>query len=77
MMIAIRPVAVERPRVAELVHRVRAEYLENPGLSLTRAQAQRFWSMDPDTCTAVLEELEASRFLVRTPRDMYALSTAL
>jgi len=73
-MTAIRPSAVEPQVVAELVHRVRAEYLESPGLRLTRAQAQRFWGMDSDTCAAVLDELESSRFLTRTPRDMYALS---
>ena len=32
-----------------LVHRVRGEFLEMPGLRLTRAQAQRLWGLDEET----------------------------
>ena len=49
-----------------LVERVRAEYLEMPGLQLTIAQAKRLWALDEATCAAVLSALLARRFLVRT-----------
>jgi hypothetical protein len=48
--------------------RVRGEYLEMPGLSLTARQAQRLWGLDPETCEAVLEALVHSGFLRRTTR---------
>lgn len=48
------------------LRRVRAEFLEMPGLKLTVSQAQRLWGMDRSTCEALIEELTASRFLART-----------
>lgn len=48
-----------------LIHRVRAEFLEMPGLQLTCEQAQRLWVIDRQTCTSVLERLVATGFLVR------------
>jgi hypothetical protein len=50
---------------------VEAEYRESPGLRLTKRQVRRFWNLDDDTCEAVLDELEASRFLRRVPGDQY------
>jgi len=50
----------------ETLRRVRAEFLEMPGLKLTVPQAQRLWGVDRRTCEAVIEELTASRFLART-----------
>ena len=47
----------------ELLHRVRGEYLEMPGLSLTRAQAQRLWNLDCVTCEHLLRLLVEGRFL--------------
>jgi hypothetical protein len=32
---------------------IRAEYIEFPGLQLTRAQVQRLWNLDEATCAAV------------------------
>ena len=49
-----------------LIRRVRAEFLEMPGLALTLAQAQRLWSMDRRTCEELLTSLTDSRFLHRT-----------
>ena len=43
--------------------RIRAEYLEMPGLRLTREQAQRLWGLDADTCLQFLELLTSERFL--------------
>jgi hypothetical protein len=59
--------------MTDLLRLVRAEYREMPGLRLTQRQAQRLWNLDPTTCEAVLEELEAVRFLRRTSDDSYVL----
>ena len=48
------------------LRRVRAEFLEMPGLKLTVSQAQRLWGMDRHTCEALIDELTQSRFLSRT-----------
>ena len=45
------------------LQRVKAEFLELPGLKLTVPQAQRLWGLDRPTCEAVIEHLTASRFL--------------
>lgn len=62
--------APQRSTVVEpqLLARVRAEYDEMPGLCLTRAQAQRLWGLEAESCDAVLDRLMASRFLRKTPR---------
>ena len=54
-----------------LIRRIRAEYLEMPGLHLSAAQAQRLWSLDAETCMSVLEALLVDRFLARTPSGHY------
>jgi len=48
-----------------LLRRIEGEFLEMPGLQLTREQAQRLWALDQDTCVAVLNELVHRAFLVR------------
>lgn len=57
-----------------LLEIVRGEFLEMPGLRLTRKQAQRLWALDSDTCEAVLDTLEASRFLRHTREGEYLLA---
>jgi len=47
-----------------LLQRVRAEFLEMPGLRLTRAQARRLWALDEALCDAILTALVDARFLV-------------
>jgi hypothetical protein len=49
-----------------MTERVRAEFLEMPGLRLTLAQAARLWGMSPDLCQRVLDELILAGFLRRT-----------
>ena len=49
----------------EPVERIRAEYLEMPGLCLTRKQMRRLWLLDDAACEAVIDELVASGFLRR------------
>jgi hypothetical protein len=50
----------------EMVRRIKAEFLEMPGLQLTRAQAAKLWALDHGTCDAVLTALVNARFLIRT-----------
>ena len=52
---------------------VRAEFIEMPGLHLTKKQAQRLWALDPGTCEAVLGALEASQFIRFTRGGKYVL----
>lgn len=58
-------------RVEEWVDRVRGEYLEMPGLSLTRWQMRRMWRLDASICDAVVNALVASDFLRRRRDDTY------
>jgi DNA-binding IclR family transcriptional regulator len=53
---------------------VRAEYLEVPGLELTREQAQRMWGLDRAACDELLAALVESRFLRRTRDNRYLLA---
>jgi len=57
-----------------LLEIVRGEYLEMPGLRLTRQQARRLWALDADTCDALLATLEGSGFLRRTREGEYMLA---
>jgi len=57
-----------------LLEIVRGEFLEMPGLRLTRQQARRLWALDPDTCDALLSTLEGSGFLRRTREGKYMLA---
>ena len=50
---------------------VRAEYLEIPGLNLTRPQVERLWGLDPATSEALLDELIAAGFLRLTETNGY------
>lgn len=46
-----------------VVRRIRAEFLEMPGLHLTLAQATRLWGLDPALCRRVVDALVGARFL--------------
>lgn len=52
---------------AQVVRRIRSDYLELPGLKLTLAQAARLWALSDEAAAAALEELTAAGFL--TCRD--------
>ena len=67
---AASPPNVDLVRLLDIV---RAEYLEMPGLRLTERQAQRLWALDGATCDALLEILESTHFLRRSPRGDYML----
>jgi hypothetical protein len=55
--------ATPNPVDDSLLHRVRAEFQEVPGMRLTVAQAQRLWGLDRETCEAVLDRLTQTRVL--------------
>jgi hypothetical protein len=46
-----------------LLARIRAEYLEMPGLCLTARQARRLWALEPGACDSVLTTLLADGFV--------------
>ena len=46
-----------------IVHRVRAEFSEMPGLRLTPAQASRLLGLEQEICQAALDALVAAAFL--------------
>jgi hypothetical protein len=68
---------------AAVVDRVRAEFVEMPGMQLTLAQATRLWNLGPDDCRSVIDTLVDSGFLrwtaqrtvVRTGRDAGVAAT--
>jgi hypothetical protein len=55
-----------------LVERIRAEYIEQPGLRLTEAQASRLWRLDEPTTRHALTELTGDAFLQRSEDGRYA-----
>ena len=63
------------PRQEPLLTRMRAEYLEMPGLRLTFAQAQRLWGLDATTCAELLAALVADQFLCHGPDGAYGRAT--
>ena len=60
------------PNREQIIRRISCEYLEMPGLRLTREQAQRLWGLDSESCSEILTELVATNFLSRTPDGRYA-----
>jgi hypothetical protein len=52
--------------VERLVTRLKAEFLEMPGLKLTEAQARKLWALDAARCAYVLDALVRTEFLFRT-----------
>jgi hypothetical protein len=58
-----------------MIKRVRAEYLEMPGLRLTVEQAQRLCGVDRTVCRAVLDALVDAGFLCVKPDGTYARLT--
>jgi hypothetical protein len=51
-----------------LVHRVRNEFIEMPGLQLTLPQAARLWGLDQSASLRVIEALVEGSFLRWTQR---------
>jgi len=61
----------------EAARAIRDEYLQLPGLRLTREQLQRLYSLDSLTCEAILSALVDVGFLARTPEGRYVRRSAL
>ena len=57
------------------LERIRAEFLEMPGLRLTAAQVERFCGVDPATCKSVLDALVDAEFLRIGSDGTYARAT--
>jgi hypothetical protein len=62
---SITPELIQPDQKAVIAERVRGEFREMPGLSLTLPQACRLWSMDAAMCTDVLSQLVEGGFLSR------------
>ena len=52
-----------KPAAPHTLQRIRAEYLEMPGLTLSAEQVQRLCGVERAVCDAALETLVASGFL--------------
>ena len=61
--IRLRPDRRDAHSRAQLIDRVRAEFIEMPCLRLTRAQAQRLFGLRADVCGRVLATLVVERTL--------------
>jgi hypothetical protein len=59
--------ALAKGTQTQVTERVRGEFREMPGLTLTLAQAGRLWSLDAVTCADVLSDLVSTGFLCRRP----------
>ena len=57
--------------VADWIGLVRGEYLEMPGLSLTKQQVQKLWNLDPVTSDCLLDRLVKDGFLRRSAAGTY------
>ena len=59
----------------EMLDRVRAEYLEMPGMTLTTQQVQRLCGVDPTLCQTVLDAMVDAKFLCVKQGGRYARVT--
>jgi hypothetical protein len=62
--------------ISEWLQRIRAEYQEMPGLSLSKEQMQRLWGLDAFVCEALVDALVAGRVLRRTAGGAYVVHGA-
>ena len=63
---------MDHPPYRQAFERIRAEYLEMPGMRLTAAQVHRLSGVDILICAVVLEDLVRAQFLHRGPDGSYA-----
>jgi hypothetical protein len=54
-----------------MLHRIRGEFREMPGLKLTIAQAARLWHLDPATSRVFLDALVVDGVLRRKTDGVY------
>ena len=60
-----------------ITERVRGEFREMPGLTLTLAQAGKLWSLDAGTVTDVLSHLVATGYLCQRTDGAYCRASDL
>ena len=59
----------------QMLQRICAEYVEMPGMRLSRKQAQRLWGLDEEACGQILEFLVKTGFLKLAGPDTYGRLT--
>lgn len=59
----------------QMLERIRAEYLEMPGMRLTAEQVQRLCGVDASLCQLVMDSLVARKFLCLHPDGTYVRMT--
>lgn len=59
----------------DLISRIRAEFLEMPGMRLTFQQVQRLCGVEPNLCQTVLDFLVDEKFLCVKPDGVYGRLT--
>ena len=62
--------------ITPLLHRIRSEFLEMPGLRLTSAQAARLWALDRSTSERLLDGLTMTGFLLKNREGAYLRASA-
>jgi hypothetical protein len=60
--------------LAGLLQRVREQYRDMPGLTLTKPQAMRLFGVAPSVCAATLRALVMENFLARTEDGLFVRS---
>ena len=63
---------MNKPVAPQIVQRIRAEYIEMPGLTLRPEQVQRLCGVDSTLCESILEVLVDSGFLSKRADGAYA-----
>jgi hypothetical protein len=58
-----------------VLERIRAEYLEMPGMKLTTQQLQRLCGVEEPMCAGVLDSLVRAKFLCLNPDGTYVRLT--
>jgi len=67
-------VTAEQRTIQEWVRLIKAEYLEMPGLRLTKPQIQRLWTLAPEISDKVIDTLVSTHFLRKTANQAYMLA---
>lgn len=62
---------MSEPAASEVLQRIRAEYIEMPGLSLTVNQVERLCGIERRVCELALKTLVAAGFLSVRPDGAY------
>lgn len=63
--------------IDSVLRRIRDEFVEMPGLSLTESQAARLWQIPAAEATSVLRVLVDAQFLTRSGSGRYCRLSAV